>query len=762
MSESFNIKNDTGDNNVAQESSNATEEVVEDGQLVYTITDSEFLNFNNFPTSSKKLKDPLSDSSSSRETVFLNEQKAPIDNNPSYTPFSKGTEAFLSKISSSAELRKETENINMRLRFLQSQLAAKEAALESRKVFLGLREQLAAKAVYISCSARKTCKIEPPEPLEVTVNRIQLENARRISESHRILEYRSSNEISTSSNIYQLLQEGNLEIQDAEEGDLVTHLKSSIQKEREAQLAKIRTLREEYFTLKDAWIERIRKMDRQRSKEGNSASRERDVWLVRAIRGVDVVKVTRNRGPSSSPMNGSTSDDETDTRLESENGKQVNEHDRHFQNNTTAVIPGQVSLFQPFEGGNVLYENPLVETYFDSLVNPWTRAEKIIFLKKFLQFGKNFRKIATFLEYKTTEDVVRYYFKNKLKLNLKLLSREYVGSRQQTWKASSAILATSGFPADSVTRRWMVDNFKGFKHTEQINNTLGEYSNCDNWRSDQRAPKTFANITGITFELQLKKILREYGLQSVSDHAPTFRNSTVCTPIGRDGYIPPYYVIEKIKVNQQKESLIERRRNGIWKVEGKTRKMDVKKYRWTNKERSIFFKLLKEIGCDWEKISEQIPTKSPLQLRAFYDEYMSQKAAEVSEGDSTNPNSSPGASEGEVGTFTRSLRKRKELKESSSTKRFRRLVIDNASKEDLNNTDSYAYDSSSVSQRWKTERFVSEDKMNSESSHDRDNPKVCVTKEWKDEQKDVEEDAFSDGTNNISRRTLDVHDLLSE
>ncbi|EME26853.1 hypothetical protein Gasu2_66640 [Galdieria sulphuraria] len=763
MSQSVPVKNDTEDSCGVQKLSNAVEEPAGEGQLANTTTNTEALNFTTLPTSNKKLTDRLFSCDSPSSQVAVLKEQTPQGNLPSYSAFTNETKPSLSKINSSEELKKKIENINMRVRFLQSQLAAKEAALESRKDFLSHREQLAAKSIPISCSTRKTLKIEPPEPLDVTVNRIQAENARRISESHRLLDYNLSGEDFTSSNIYGLLQEGTLEIQGSEESNLRSHLESSIQKEKDAQLEKIKTLREEYFTLKDAWIERIKKMDRQRSKEGNSSSsRERDVWLVRATRGTDVVKATRNRGPSSSPTNGSSSD-ETDSRLESNNGKQVNGYDKHSQNSTTAVIPGQVSLFQPFEGGNVLYENPIVEAYFDALVNPWTRAERIVFLKKFLQFGKNFRKIATFLEYKTTEDVVRYYFKNKLKLNLKLLAREYIGSRQQSWKASSAILATSGFPADSVTRRWMMDNFKALKNKESLNNVSDCNSGYLNWRRDSRAPHTLASITGTSFEMQTKKILREHGLQSISeDHTPTFENSTVCIPVGRDGYISPCYVIEKIKVRQQKENLTERRRSGVWKVQGKIKKMDVKKYRWTNKEKNVFFKLLKELGCDWEKISEQIPTKSPLQLRAFYDEYVSQKATEVSEGDSTNPNSPSIASDGEMATFTRSLRKRKESQENLSTKRFRRVVGDNESKEDLNDADSYAQDRASVSHSCKTERFLSEDKMNSQSSFDRDISKVSIPNDLKDEQKNVEDDANSDDTSRIRRRTLNVHDLLSE
>ena len=50
--------------------------------------------------------------------------------------------------------------------------------------------------------------------------------------------------------------------------------------------------------------------------------------------------------------------------------------------------------------------------------NPWTEREKAIFVECYLSYPKNFRKIKTFLEYKSTEDVVQFYYLNKRTLGV--------------------------------------------------------------------------------------------------------------------------------------------------------------------------------------------------------------------------------------------------------------------------------------------------------------------------------------------------------
>ncbi|XP_024959161.1 uncharacterized protein LOC112500097 isoform X1 [Cynara cardunculus var. scolymus] len=64
-----------------------------------------------------------------------------------------------------------------------------------------------------------------------------------------------------------------------------------------------------------------------------------------------------------------------------------------------------------FISDNGLLENPIDVEKERSIVNPWTIEEKEIFLDKYSLFGKNFRKIASFLEHKTIADCVEFYYK---------------------------------------------------------------------------------------------------------------------------------------------------------------------------------------------------------------------------------------------------------------------------------------------------------------------------------------------------------------
>jgi hypothetical protein len=49
----------------------------------------------------------------------------------------------------------------------------------------------------------------------------------------------------------------------------------------------------------------------------------------------------------------------------------------------------------------------------------WTEREATIFHDRYLQYPKNFRKVAAFLEYKSVQDCVQFYYTKKHKLDLK-------------------------------------------------------------------------------------------------------------------------------------------------------------------------------------------------------------------------------------------------------------------------------------------------------------------------------------------------------
>lgn len=55
----------------------------------------------------------------------------------------------------------------------------------------------------------------------------------------------------------------------------------------------------------------------------------------------------------------------------------------------------------------------------------WSDAEQRTFIQKFLIYSKSFHKIAAYLPFKSTSDCVRFYYKNKRKLQLNALLFNY-------------------------------------------------------------------------------------------------------------------------------------------------------------------------------------------------------------------------------------------------------------------------------------------------------------------------------------------------
>ncbi|KAL0452174.1 UNVERIFIED_CONTAM: Nuclear receptor corepressor 1 [Sesamum latifolium] len=65
-----------------------------------------------------------------------------------------------------------------------------------------------------------------------------------------------------------------------------------------------------------------------------------------------------------------------------------------------------------FISNNGLVEDPCAAERERSLINPWTAEEREVFIDKLAIFGKNFMKIASFLQRKTVADCIEFYYKN--------------------------------------------------------------------------------------------------------------------------------------------------------------------------------------------------------------------------------------------------------------------------------------------------------------------------------------------------------------
>ena len=75
--------------------------------------------------------------------------------------------------------------------------------------------------------------------------------------------------------------------------------------------------------------------------------------------------------------------------------------------------------------------DPMEEAYDQSITNVWTDMEKCIFLDRFMQHPKDFRKIASFLRNKTTRDCISYYYASKQIVPYKPALKEHLMRRKR-------------------------------------------------------------------------------------------------------------------------------------------------------------------------------------------------------------------------------------------------------------------------------------------------------------------------------------------
>jgi len=76
------------------------------------------------------------------------------------------------------------------------------------------------------------------------------------------------------------------------------------------------------------------------------------------------------------------------------------------------ILDEKDKMISMFKSRNGVVEDPVAVEKERVMINPWTSEERKIYVEKFRVFGKDFRKIASFLDHKTTADCVEFYYKS--------------------------------------------------------------------------------------------------------------------------------------------------------------------------------------------------------------------------------------------------------------------------------------------------------------------------------------------------------------
>ncbi|CAM0958103.1 unnamed protein product [Alopecurus aequalis] len=85
---------------------------------------------------------------------------------------------------------------------------------------------------------------------------------------------------------------------------------------------------------------------------------------------------------------------------------------RNFLKMPALIIDKKEKASARFISKNGLIEDPVSVEKERAVINPWTREEKEVVMQMLASFGKDFSKISSFLQHKTTADCVEFYYKH--------------------------------------------------------------------------------------------------------------------------------------------------------------------------------------------------------------------------------------------------------------------------------------------------------------------------------------------------------------
>ncbi|KAK7315898.1 hypothetical protein VNO77_34480 [Canavalia gladiata] len=106
------------------------------------------------------------------------------------------------------------------------------------------------------------------------------------------------------------------------------------------------------------------------------------------------------------------------------------------------ILDQKEKVISKFKSSNGLVEDPFAIEKERAMINPWTSEEREVFLEKFAAFGKNFRKIASFFDHKTTADCIEFYYKNHKSDCFEKIKKKNGGKLGKLFTAKTDLMAS--------------------------------------------------------------------------------------------------------------------------------------------------------------------------------------------------------------------------------------------------------------------------------------------------------------------------------
>ncbi|XP_022765349.1 LOW QUALITY PROTEIN: uncharacterized protein LOC111310302 [Durio zibethinus] len=281
-----------------------------------------------------------------------------------------------------------------------------------------------------------------------------------------------------------------------------------------------------------------------------------------------------------------------------------------------------------FISSNGLVEDPCAIEKERALINPWTSEEKEIFMDKLAAFGKDFRKIASFLDQKMTADCVEFYYKNhksecfektKKKLDLskqgKSSANTYLLTSGKKWSrelnaASLDVLGAASIitaHAESGVRNRQMSSgriFLGgrfYSKTCRVDDSIAERSRSFDIIGNDRETVAADVLAGICGSLSSEAM--SSCITSSADPGESYHREWKCHRVDSVVKRPS---TSGVTQNVDDDSCSDESCGEMDPTD------------WTDEEKSVFIQAVSSYGKDFAKISQYVGTRSRNQCKVFF------------------------------------------------------------------------------------------------------------------------------------------------
>jgi len=260
--------------------------------------------------------------------------------------------------------------------------------------------------------------------------------------------------------------------------------------------------------------------------------------------------------------------------------------------------------------------DPLREGITRHNLNPWTDMEKCIFLDRFLQNPKDFRKIASFLKNKSTHECIAFYYDSKQTVPYKAALKEHQlrkKNRGNSWEAtiqatlSVGAVVTAGtsiekplhFSLPSDDHTFHTRHFHPMKR-EIFDGLINEEMDKNGTDSMEGKKKLSSKlkpslVTSFSLDASQRTFLRTVSHDSGSDE---------------ESAPPSAKFVEESNLRKSKKPI-----SPVPKIPPK----------WTKQEKAIFFDTINKHGKNLAILCNTVRTKTQAQIEKYYSDYFNKQ-----------------------------------------------------------------------------------------------------------------------------------------